>query len=95
MATIDYKGYRISVSALEWILQEDDGSRGEWSGAYRIWQHGHVDPIEGIIEGRESSSDDAEQRTLRIVKVAIDETLHLSGKQLRTSLTQLGDRFAL
>jgi hypothetical protein len=92
LASIEYKGYVISVTATE---QSWGFSFGEWGGTYCVWQKGNSVPIKGIIEGSETYEYEAEKRTIRIVKVAIDEAIHKSGEQLLQSLTQLGERFAL
>lgn len=92
MALLEYKGYVISVTATE---QTWGFSFGEWGGTYRVWHKENLTPIEGVIEGCETSAFEAEQRTLRIVKVAIDEATSKTSEQLMQSLSQLGERFAI
>lgn len=92
MALIEYKGYFISVTATE---QTWGFAFGEWGGTYRVWHKENLVPIEGVIEGSEISAYEAEKRTLRIVKVAIDEATAKTSDQLMQSLNQLGERFAL
>lgn len=89
---IEYKGYLITVTATErhWGF-----SFGEWSGSYRVWQEGNPVPIVGVIDGNETSTYEAEQRTLRVVKVAIDEAITKSNEQLLLSLSRLGENFVL
>lgn len=93
MSAIEYKGYRVAVSAA--ILADGDEARDEWGGAYRIWIPGARKPIEGTIDGSERSEDEAAIRTLRIAKVAIDEVLCHPVEQARVKLSTLGDRFTL
>lgn len=92
MALVEYKGYLISVAASE---QNWGFSFAEWSGTYCVWQKGNPTPIQGIIEGSETSAYEAEKRTLRIVTVAIDEALTRSTQQLLQSLEKLGERFSM
>lgn len=92
MALIEYKGYVISVSAIE---QSHGFSFGEWSGSYRVWHKENRVPIQGLIDGNATSAYEAEQKTVRIVKVAIDEALSKSSEQLLLSLEKLGERFSL
>ena len=92
MALIEYKGYFISVAATE---QTWGFAFGEWGGTYRVWHKENPVPMEGVIEGSEISAYEAEQKTLRIVKVAIDEATAKTSEQLMQSLHQLGERFAL
>ncbi len=92
MSLIEYKGYRISVSALE---QTWGFAFGEWNGAYRIWQTDNPEPIQGVVEGSAPSAYEAERKALRVVKFAIDDAIRRSGEHLRSALQHPGERPAL
>lgn len=96
MSAIEYKGYRVAVSARASALADaEDDAQDAWNGAYRIWMPGARKPVEGIIDGSERSQDETTIRTLRIVKVAIDEVSSHPVEQARAKLASLGDHFAL
>ena len=96
MSAIEYKGYRVAVSAQASALADaDDDNSNAWSGRYRIWMPGERKPVEGTIDGSERLQDEAAIRTLRIVKVAIDEAMCCPAELARGRLTSLGDRFTL
>lgn len=83
MSLIEYKGYRISVSALE---QTWGFAFGEWSGMYRVWQQDNPEPIQGVVKGSAPSAYEAERKALQTVKGAIDDALRRSAEHLRCSL---------
>lgn len=86
MSLIEYKGYRISVSASE---QSWGFAFGEWVGSYCVWQKGNPVPIEGTMDGYRPSAYEAETRALTAVKSAIDDAIARSGLQLRSTLVKL------
>lgn len=84
MSLIEYRGYRISVSAKE---QSWGFSFGAWCGAYRVWEKEVPEPIQGILTRPAPSAYEAEKKALEAVKEAIDDAIRRSGEHLRNALT--------
>jgi len=88
MERIEYKECRITITPARL-------GAGYWGARYHVTTDRVGAPIAGMLEGEAPTPHEAALRASRIVKVAINESMPLSGEQFSASLRGLNERFAL